>query len=144
MTPLSPKEVLVEWFERVWNSHDKDTIPVLMANDAVAHLAGGVQARGAGEFSGFHDALLGAFPDLSVEILRVVGDETQACLHWEVHGTHKGEFAGIAPTDRPVRFSGMSFVTVRDGKIIEGWDSWDYGSFVTTLSGQNHLKQQLS
>ncbi len=30
--------------------------------------------------------------------------------------------------------SGMSFVTVRDGKITEGWDCWDFGSLTTTLS----------
>jgi ketosteroid isomerase-like protein len=28
----------------------------------------------------------------------------------------------------------MSFVTVRDGKITEGWDCWDYGALTATLS----------
>jgi hypothetical protein len=27
----------------------------------------------------------------------------------------------------------MSFVTIRDGKITEGWD-WDYAALTTTLS----------
>jgi predicted ester cyclase len=61
-----------------------------------------------------------AFPDLSVRILRSVGDDTQACLHWEATGTHKGDFAGITTTNRKVSFSGMSFVTVRDGKNHRG------------------------
>jgi predicted ester cyclase len=59
---------------------------------------------------------LAAFPGLSVRILRSVGDDTQACLHCEASGTHKGDFAGIATTNRKVSFSGMSFVAVRDGK----------------------------
>jgi predicted ester cyclase len=61
-------------------------------------------------------------------------DETQACLHWEVSGTHKGDFAGIATTKGKVSFCGMSFVTARDGKITEGWDCWDYGALTHTLS----------
>ncbi|HET6893531.1 MAG TPA: ester cyclase [Pyrinomonadaceae bacterium] len=119
MKSQTPKEVINQWFERVWNSRDKGAIPLLMTDDAVAHLAGGVQVSGTAEFSGFHNMLLGAFPDLSVRILGSVGDDTQACLHWELHGTHKGEFSVIAPTHKSVCFNGMSFVTVRDGKIAE-------------------------
>lgn len=134
MKSPTPKEVLIQWFERVWNSRDKDAIPLMMTDDAVAHLAGGMQVRGTTQFSGFHDTLLRAFPDISVRILRSVGDDTQACLHWEVQGTHDGDFSGIAPTHKKVSFSGMSFVTVSDGKITEGWDCWDFNALVTTLS----------
>jgi predicted ester cyclase len=87
-----------------------------MTEDAVAHLAGGAQVCGIAQFSHFQDMFLAAFPDLSVRILRSVGDDTQACLHCEASGTHKGDFAGIATTNRKVSFSGMSFVAVRDGK----------------------------
>jgi steroid delta-isomerase-like uncharacterized protein len=134
MKAATPKEVVNEWFERVWISRDKSDIPRLMAEEAVAHLAGGAQVCGTAQFSSFPDMLLGAFPDLSVRILRSVGDDTQACLHWEANGTHRGDFVGIAPTNRKIDFNGMSFVTVRDGKITEGWDCWDYGTLTTTLS----------
>jgi steroid delta-isomerase-like uncharacterized protein len=134
MKASTPKEVVNEWFERVWISRGKGAIPRLMAENAVAHLAGGAEACGTAQFSSFQDMLLAAFPDLSVRILRSVGDDTQACLHWEANGTHRGDFVGIAPTNRRVNFSGISLVTVRDGKITEGWDCRDYGSVTTTLS----------
>ena len=134
MKSLTPQDVVKRWFERVWNARDKSAIPAMMAEDAVAHLAGGAQVRGIAQFSEFQEMFLAAFPDLSVRVLRSVGDDTQACLHWEVSGTHKGDFAGIATTNRKVTFSGMSFVTVLDGKITEGWDCWDYGALTTTLS----------
>jgi predicted ester cyclase len=54
--------------------------------------------------------------------------------HWEVSGTPKGDFAGIATTNRKGSFCGMSFVAVRDGKITEGWDCWDYGALTDRLS----------
>ena len=134
MKAPTPKEVVNEWFERVWNSRDKAAIDRMMTEDAVAHRAGGAQVCGTTQFSDFQDKLIGAFPDLAVRILRSVGDDTQACLHWEVSGTHRGDFVGIGPTNKKVNFSGMSFVTVRDGKITEGWDCLDHGSLTTTLS----------
>jgi steroid delta-isomerase-like uncharacterized protein len=120
MKAPTPKEVVNEWFERVWNSRDKAAIARMMTEDAVAHLAGGAQVCGTTEFSDFQDKLIGAFPDLAVRILRSVGDDKQACLHWEASGTHRGDFFEIAPTNRKVNFSGMSFVTVRDGKNYRG------------------------
>ena len=134
MKASTPKEVVNGWFEQVWNARDKNAIVAMMAEDAVAHLAGGAQACGIAQFSHFQDMFFAAFPDLSVRILRSVGDDTQACLHGEATGTHKGDFAGITTTNRKVSFSGMSFVTVRDGKITEGWDCWDYGALTATLS----------
>jgi ketosteroid isomerase-like protein len=80
MKPPTPKEVINRWFEQVWNARDKSTIFAMMAEDAVAHLAGGAQACGIAQFSQFQETFLAAFPDLSVRILRSVGDETQACL----------------------------------------------------------------
>ena len=103
MKAPTPKEVVNEWFERVWNSRDKAAIDRMMTEDAVAHRAGGAQVCGTTQFSDFQDKLI-------------------------------GDFVGIGPTNKKVNFSGMSFVTVRDGKITEGWDCWDHGSLTTTLS----------
>jgi steroid delta-isomerase-like uncharacterized protein len=137
MKSATPKEVISEWFERVWKARDKSAVVAMRAEDAVAHLAGGAQVCGIDQFSSVHDTFFAAFPDLSVSILRSVGDDTPACLHWEVNGAHRGDFAGIAPTKRKVISSGMSFVTVRDGKITEGWDCWDFGAPTAPLSSQS-------
>ena len=109
MKASTPKEVVNEWFERVWISRDKGAILRLMEEDAVAHLDGGAQACGTAQFSSFQDMLLAAFPDLSVRILRSVGDDMQECLHWEANGTHRGDFVGDPPTNRKTNFSGMRF-----------------------------------
>jgi hypothetical protein len=42
----TPKEILKEWFERVWKAREKNAIDALMADDAVAHLAGVAQVCG--------------------------------------------------------------------------------------------------
>jgi predicted ester cyclase len=131
MKTPTPRDVINEWFERVWEAREKSAIEELMADNAVAHLAGVAQVCGIAQFSAVHDMFFAPFPDLSVRILRSVGDDTQACLHWKASGPHTGNFFGVTATNRKVAFSGMSFVTVRDGKIIEGWD---LGTLTATLS----------
>ena len=67
-------------------------------------------------------------------MLKSIGDDIQACLNWKVSATHKGDFFGITAAHKRVTVTGMSFVTVRDGKITERWDCWDYGALTATLS----------
>jgi hypothetical protein len=42
----TPKEIINEWFERVWKAREKNAIDALMADDAVAHLAGARRSAG--------------------------------------------------------------------------------------------------
>jgi len=105
-----------------------------MAEENVAHQPGGVTVLGIEEFRQFYHRVLEGFPDQQMKILHAVGDDTQACIHWEVSGTHEGDFFGVAPTHQKVSFDGMSFITVADGKITEAWDSWDMGSLMASLA----------
>ena len=41
------------------------------------------------------------------------------------HGTHKGEFMGIAPTAMTVTFSGINIYTIAHGRFIQSHVNWD-------------------
>ena len=60
-----------------------------------------------------------AFPDLTfrVEELIAEGDTAAARVVWT--GTHRGNWAGVAPTGRAVQQMQMHFMHFRDGKMIE-------------------------
>ena len=64
-------------------------------------------------------------PDLTVTVDRLVQTETDIAIAYTIHGTHRGEFAGIAPTGRPITARGMQIARFEDGKIIERWSSSD-------------------
>jgi len=54
----------------------------------------------------------------------------------DVHGPaqfHKGELFGIAATHAPVDFRGMSWAVVKDGKVVEGFDTWNLGGVLDSL-----------
>ena len=55
-------------------------------------------------------------------------------IRWTVSATHRGEFFGIPPTGKPVRVRGMTWHRFRDGRLVEGWDSWNVGGLVQQLA----------
>jgi steroid delta-isomerase-like uncharacterized protein len=130
----SPKVVATRWFEEVWNLRAKDLVPELMHEDAVGHLEGGQEAIGPTGFYEFHDAILGAFPDLKVKILRATGDDDDAGILWEATAVHSGDGLGLPATGRPVAFRGASYFRVTSGKIVEGWDSWNQAGLFAQLA----------
>lgn len=62
-----------------------------------------------------------AFSDMRWETLALVADETHVAVRFKIDVTHVGPFAGIAPTGRPVSFTGMVLYRMRDATIVETW-----------------------
>jgi predicted ester cyclase len=74
-----------------------------------------------------------AFPDYrgTNEIQIAEGD--MVANRWVAHGTHRGEFMGIAPTGREVTFRGIAIDRMADGKAVEGWIEWDLEDVVRQI-----------
>ncbi|MEV6671243.1 ester cyclase [Streptomyces sp. NPDC051162] len=49
----------------------------------------------------------------------------QVATSWTWRGTHTGEFMGLAPTGRDVEMTGVTVFAFRDGRIQEGWWTYD-------------------
>lgn len=127
--PATPDSVVRTWFEELWNQGKEDTMDRLFAPDGIAHgLGGGAAMRGPDGYRPFYRAFREAFPDVHVEVLRTVTEGEMVTTHCRVTGTHRGQAMG-APTGKSVDFSGMTIVRVRDGKIIEAWNNFDFLSF---------------
>jgi predicted ester cyclase len=39
----------------------------------------------------------------------------------------------MAPTGRAVRFTGMTLVVIREGKIVEAWNNFDFAAMFEQL-----------
>jgi steroid delta-isomerase-like uncharacterized protein len=66
-----------------------------------------------------------AFPDLRFTIEDLIADGDLVAVRWSSRGTHDGQLDQIPPTGKPVSITGVSVVRFADGKIVEGWISWD-------------------
>ena len=119
---LNPEAVVRTWFDRVWNSLDESAIDRLMAPDGVVHGLGPQAIQGPAQFKPFYQALQRVLGDIRVEVERVVvqGD---TCAVW-CHVTARDVSHPAA--DRRVDFHGMTMARVRDGLLVEGWNSFDF------------------
>jgi len=74
-----------------------------------------------------------AFPDLHHDIKDMVAEGDKVAVRLIVTGTHNGEFRGIPPSGRKLSLDEMAFLTIVDGRIIEGWVTSDTMSFMQQI-----------
>jgi steroid delta-isomerase-like uncharacterized protein len=134
--PLTPDALIRSWFEELWNQGREETIDRLMAPAALVH---GLPTRDGGPIQGpeafkpFFHAFHGAFPDLRVTVVRTVTEGDVVVAHCHTTGTHLDHHLGTPATGKTVDFWGMCIARVRDGKLVEGWNCFDFLTFYQQL-----------
>lgn len=129
---------LHQWFEQVWNQGREDAIDRMLAPDAVGdglrHHEGTAVSDTSG-FKQFYRALRKAIPDLHIQVVDTVTEGDKLAGRCRCRGTHTGEGLGLAPTGRKVDFNGIVFVRLRDGKIVESWNNFDFEGMRAQIVG---------
>jgi predicted ester cyclase len=123
------------WFEEVWNARRAEAIDELMERKAVGHMEGG-DVEGPEGFRSGWAAFLAGLPDMHITIEDIVSEGDQAVVRWRVRASHRGELFGLAPTQRRVDVRGSSWFRIRDGKLAEGWDTWNLGGLLESLRSE--------
>ena len=66
-----------------------------------------------------------AFPDLRWEIEETISENDKVAVVWTFTGTHKGEYRGVAATNKKVSVDGITIHHIIDGKIMDSYANWD-------------------
>lgn len=117
------------WFEEVWNKGREEAIDELFAEDGIGHglpTENGEPIRGSKDFKPFYRKFREAFPNIKVVVGETVSDGERIASVCYVSGVHEGEGIGVSPTNQPIDFTGMVMIKVRDGKIVESWNCFDF------------------
>ena len=121
--------LLHRWFEEVWNKGSEAAIDEMFAEDGIAHGlndADGNAIRGCEKFKILHRNFRKAFPNLKITIEETVSEADKIAAVCKVTATHEGEGIGVAPTNQPIEFTGLTIVKIKDGKIVEAWNEFDF------------------
>ena len=112
--------LLYRWFEEVWNQDKEDSIDELMTGDGIAHgLSSEESLTGAPGFKVFYRGFREQFEDIHIDVHDVVSQDDMECGLTEVTAKHRD-------TGKKVNFSGICMVRVKDGKIAEAWNHYDF------------------
>lgn len=123
---MSSSAIARRFFDEVFSKGKLDLVDELFAPDYVGHPSGPEQAtRGPSGVKEYVAGLRTAVSDLSVRVEDQVTEGDKVVTRWSARGTHDGDLMGIAPTGRTAAVTGITIQRLKDGRVVEGWTSWD-------------------
>jgi hydroxyacylglutathione hydrolase len=116
----SKAEAVARRYFAAVDQHDLELAVSLWADGGREHVRGQVDVHAPDGVREFIGELLGALPDLSMQVVSTTSEGERCGVQWRLTGTFVGPggFAGVAPTGTPVTLEGFDLLTVRDGLIF--------------------------
>lgn len=122
-------KAIVDGYMAAWNAHDVDKAASFLAEDAVYFDAtvGTPQEGRAAARDKVIKVFVGAVPDLTWKMTSApIVSPDGIAFQWEFAGTNTGAWSAETPaTGKPLKFEGVSFVRVKNGKIVYQGDYYD-------------------
>ena len=132
-TTQAPGDVAKAIFDGVAR-RDPDAVVAFNAEDCVDHFVALGAFHGREAVRALFVELFAAFPDFTMSVDRIVGDDTTAAVQWRAVGTFSGgPFRGVAATGRPVAISGCDVMEITDGVLHRNTIYYDGASFARQI-----------
>ena len=119
------KAVSRRYIEEAWNKNNMAVIDELVASDYVNHGPGPQLPPGPEGAKMFIGMYLRAFADTHMHIEDQFAEGDKVFTRWSAHGTHSGDFMGVAATGKSVTVTGMVVDRIVNGKLVESWGEFD-------------------
>jgi len=117
--PQKESTLTYRWFAEVWNQGIENSIDELLASEAIVHGIEGLSAPGPAGFKAFYHSFLNDFANVHVDVEDVVSEGGYESSRCNVSATHKA-------SGQTVNFTGQTTIKIKDGKITEGWNNFDF------------------
>lgn len=122
MSKTNNEQLIKRYFEEVWNNGNLNILDEIISTDYINHNPGTPNpVRGAEGLKPIVAAIRKAFPDLKYVIENMVISDTHVAVHTTMHGTHKGDFFGLAPSNKAIKVGQMQIERIENNKIVEHW-----------------------
>lgn len=72
-----------------------------------------------------YEWLQAVWGDWAMTVDEMIAEDDRVMVRWTFTGTQRGEYFGLPPTDRPVKYSGINIFRILDGRIAEIADIYD-------------------
>src|SRR5688572_198944 len=133
--PMTPDAVVRSWFQEIWNEGREDAIGRLADDNFIAH--GAPSLRSVADFKVLYRQFRQALSDIDVTVDHTVTQGEYCAGYCRVTARHTGDGFGGAPTNQEVVFDGVVMARVRDGRIVEAWNCFDFLSMYQQIGWVN-------
>jgi steroid delta-isomerase-like uncharacterized protein len=117
----SAKAVIRRNTEQVQGGGNWELFDELFADDFFDHTPQPGGTRDKAGVLALYKRLREAFADFTPEIHWQRADGDVVTTYKTYHGTHQGEFLGVAPTGKTISFETVDAMRVVNGRIVEHW-----------------------
>ena len=129
MSTEDNKTLMRRFFEEAWNRHDADKVADFFAPVRRARQGARWVNAPVASYMRALRSWCAAFPDLHIEIDKLVAEGDTVVAYFTCTGTHTGAFTQdgltIPPTGRRISHSEVYFFGYEDGKVVEYWSRKD-------------------
>ena len=130
---LEENKAVVRNFFAAIESGELSVFDQIVAQDYNDHLAG--QSPGRENLKRYFAGLRSAFADLKLPITAMVAEGDNVAVLNSVRGTHKGDFAGLKATGKPVDAMAFQLYRIENGQLVEHWEVADFATIMRQLQG---------
>ena len=134
MSTDTNKKIVQRFVTEYQTGNDQQVLRDTIADTLVNHTpmspdaAGGIE-----EVKGIFDMFHAAFEGFTAEIVDQLAEGDKVMTYKTFSGTHTGEFMGIPPTGKHVRFDVMDIIRLADGRFVEHWGLIDQAGLLRQL-----------
>jgi steroid delta-isomerase-like uncharacterized protein len=132
----SNKKTIKAYFDEVINTQKPNRMGAFFSQDYIWHQMDGKDIHSSSDSS--HVTMLRfifkAIPDIHYTIDNMVAEADMVAVNTTARGTGKGEFFGLAASQRKVEFKQMFFFRLAGNKIKEEWEVVDLDGLIKQLS----------
>ena len=119
---LSPKEIVVKFFEDGYTNRNYDFIMTCMAENYIDNSP--AAARSNADAVGILKIVADQFSHLTVKVLDVFAEDDMVATRVLYDGIHSGTCMGVPATGKHITFEALENFKVEKGKITESWGYW--------------------
>ncbi|MDR6882341.1 ester cyclase [Bacillus sp. 3255] len=123
--PLTPTEVVQQFFHHVRSGSQPDSAHRYMAEHVLAHQVTAEKEttvrRTPANYADHVREMIAAYGSFQLEIQELIAQNDRVYVRWKQTGTHIGEVDGYAPTGKPVVEIASAVYRVENERIAEYW-----------------------
>lgn len=110
---------MLRWYNEVWNNENETAIDEMFHPQGKAYGLNAEPLVGPEQFKPFYRMFKEKFSNIKINVDKTLADGDYVITMCTVKATYR-------PTGKPVEFGGVAIGKIVDGKLIEGWNYFDF------------------
>jgi steroid delta-isomerase-like uncharacterized protein len=137
------KQMIIERLFEGWNNNDAEAVLSLYDEAFIREDLANQKTYSCEDLRKTVIAYHRAFPNLHLDVEKLIEKEDQVVVCWKASGDHKGKIRNIPATGKHVVFRGVSVLQITNDKITRAWYIWDEAAMLRQMGMLTELRQAI-